>query len=84
METREDGNGCEVAGVSREVMAQFSSRGVSIGPELAKLAAEYERVHGKPPSKRTLWLLHQQAGQRTRRTKAESRRTVNGRCTTRN
>ena len=78
METREDGNGCEVAGVSREVMAQFSSRGVSIGPELAKLAAEYERVHGKPPSKRTLWLLHQQAGQRTRRTKAESRRTVNG------
>ena len=32
METREDGNGCEVAGVSREVMARFSSRGVSIGP----------------------------------------------------
>jgi hypothetical protein len=78
METREDGNGCEVAGVTREVMQQFSSRGVSIGPALAKMAAEYERVHGKPPSKRTLWLMHQQAGQRTRRTKAEARRTVNG------
>jgi hypothetical protein len=78
METREDGNGCEVTGVSKEAMRQFSSRGVSIGPELAKLAAEYERVHSKPPSRRTLWLLHQQAGQRTRRTKAEARRTVNG------
>ena len=77
METREDGNGCEVAGVPK-VMQMFSSRGVAIGPELAKLAAEYERVHGKPPSKRTLWLLHQQAGQRTRRSKAEARRTVNG------
>ena len=78
METREDGNGCEVAGVSKKVMQMFSSRGVAIGPELAKLAAEYERVHGKAPSKRTLWLLHQQAGQRTRRSKAEARRTVNG------
>ena len=26
-------------------------------------------MHGKPPSRRTLWLLHQQAGQNTRRTK---------------
>ena len=42
------------------------------------LAREYQAVHGKPPSRRTLWLLHQQAGQRTRRTKAEARRTLTG------
>jgi len=30
------------------------------------------------PARRTLWLLHQQAGQNTRRTKAEARRTVAG------
>ena len=34
--------------------------------------------YGKPPSRRTLWLLHQQAGQNTRRTKAEARRTIAG------
>jgi conjugative relaxase-like TrwC/TraI family protein len=78
MVPREDGNGCEIGGVDPAVMARFSSRSVSIGPELAELAAEYERMHGKPPSQRTLWLLHQQAGQNTRRTKAEARRTVGG------
>ena len=35
-------------------------------------------MHGKPPSRRTLWLLHQQAGQNTRRTKAQARRTIAG------
>ena len=35
-------------------------------------------MHGKPPTRRTLWLLHQQAGQNTRRTKAEARRTIAG------
>ena len=75
---RRDGNGCEVGGVSQEVMDQFSSRGVAVTGELARLAAEWERVHGKPPSRRVLWQLHQQAGQNTRRTKAEARRTVNG------
>jgi conjugative relaxase-like TrwC/TraI family protein len=83
MEDREDGNGCEVAGISKAVMKRFSSRGVAIGPEVAALAAEYEQVHGKPPSKRTLWLMHQQAGQRTRRSKAESLRTVGGAVTKR-
>jgi conjugative relaxase-like TrwC/TraI family protein len=78
MVPREDGNGCEVGGVDPAVMQRFSSRSVSIGPELAQLAAGYERLHGKPPSRRTLWLLHQQAGQNTRRTKAEARRTVGG------
>jgi len=78
MVPREDGNGCEIGGVSPEVMARFSSRAVSIGPEVAEMAAEYERVHGKPPSQRTLWLMRQHVGQNTRRTKAEARRTVGG------
>jgi conjugative relaxase-like TrwC/TraI family protein len=78
MMPRRDGNGCEVAGVSQQVMDQFSSRGVAVTGELARLAAEWERVHGKPPSKRVLWQLHQQAGQNTRRSKSEARRTVNG------
>jgi conjugative relaxase-like TrwC/TraI family protein len=79
MVPRRDGNGCEVGGVSHEVMDRFSSRGVAVTGELARLAAEWERIHCKPPSKRVLWQLHQQAGQNTRRAKAEARRTVNGR-----
>jgi TrwC relaxase len=80
MVPRADGNGCEVGGVSEKVMARFSSRAAAIGPELAKLAGQWKAAHGgKEPSARTLWLLHQQAGQKTRRTKAQARRTVAGR-----
>jgi len=38
--------------------------------------ADGNGVHGRPPSRRTLWLLHQQAGQNTRRSKAQARRTM--------
>src|SRR5262249_53525326 len=51
---------------------------VAITGELRRLAAEYEASHGTPPSRRTLWLLHQQAGQNTRRSKNEARRTLAG------
>ena len=78
MVPRADGNGAEVGGVSQEVMDLFSSRAVAVTGELKRLAREYEDKHGKPPSRRTLWLLHQQAGQNTRRTKAEARRTIAG------
>lgn len=78
MVAREDGNGCEVAGVDEAVCKQFSSRSVAIGPQIAALAAEYERLHGRAPSKRTLWLLGQQAAARTKRSKAESLRTAGG------
>ena len=70
MVPRADGNGAEVGGVSQDVMDLFSSRAVAVTGELDRLAREYEAVHGKPPSRRTLWLLHQQAGQNTRRTKS--------------
>ena len=78
MVPRADGNGAEVGGVSQDVMDLFSSRAVAVTGELERLAREYQAVHGKPPSRRTLWLLHQQAGQNTRRTKAEARRTIAG------
>jgi conjugative relaxase-like TrwC/TraI family protein len=78
MVPRADGNGAEVGGVSQDVTDLFSTRAVAVTGELDRLAREYEAVHGKPPSRRTLWLLHQQAGQNTRRTKAEARRTIAG------
>ena len=59
-------------------MDLFSSRAVAVTSETARLAREYKRVHGRAPSRRTLWLLHQQAGQNTRRTKAQARRTIAG------
>jgi hypothetical protein len=80
MVARADGNGAEIGGVSQDVIDLFSSRAVAVTGELKKLAQEYEASHGKPPSRRTLWLLHQQAGQNTRRTKSQARRTVGGRA----
>ena len=79
MVPRTDGNGAEVGGVSQDVIGLFSSRAVAVIGELDRLAREYQAVHGKPPSRRTLWLLHQQAGQNTRRTKSQARRTIAGR-----
>jgi conjugative relaxase-like TrwC/TraI family protein len=78
MVPRADGNGAEVGGVSQDVIELFSSRAVAVTGELDRLAAEYQAAHGRPPSRRTLWLLHQQAGQNTRRTKAQARRTIAG------
>ena len=78
MVPREDGNGTEVGGVSQDVIDLFSSRSRALTPELKALIGQYQKIHGKPPSKRTIWLLGQQAAQNTRRTKAEARRTVAG------
>ncbi len=78
MVPRADGNGAEVGGVSKDVMDLFSSRNRSITPELARLIDHYTKAKGHPPSKRTIWLLGQQAAQNTRRTKAQARRMVAG------
>src|ERR1019366_6883674 len=78
MVPRADGNGAEVGGVSQDVMELFSSRAVAVTGELKSLAQDHQDKHGKPPPRRTLWLLHQQAGQNTRRTKTEARRTIAG------
>ena len=82
MVPREDGNGAEVGGISQDVMNLFSSRSRALTPELKTLISQYQKAHGKPPSKRTIWLLGQQAAQNTRRTKAEARRTVAGQAGT--
>jgi len=82
MVPRPDGNGAEVGGVSQDVMDLFSSRSRALTPELQALIGQYQTAHGRPPSKRTIWLLGQQAAQNTRRTKAEARRTVAGRADT--
>jgi conjugative relaxase-like TrwC/TraI family protein len=79
MVPRADGNGAEIGGVGQDVKDLFSSRSVAVTGELNRLERQYEAVYGKPPSRRTLWLLHQQAGQNTRRTKAQARRTIAGR-----
>ena len=78
MVPRADGNGAEVGGVSQDVIDLFSSRARSLTAELKTLTSQYQTVHGRPPSKQTVWLLGQQAAQNTRRTKAEARRTVAG------
>jgi conjugative relaxase-like TrwC/TraI family protein len=78
MVPRPDGNGSEVGGVSQQVMDLFSSRSRALTPELTQMIQQYTQKHGKPPSKRTIWLLGQQAAQNTRRTKAEARRAVAG------
>ena len=82
MVPRPDGNGAEVGGISQDVMNLFSSRSRALTPELKTLISQYQKTHGKPPSKRTIWLLGQQAAQNTRRTKAEARRTVAGQAGT--
>ena len=82
MVPRADGNGAEVGGVSQDVMELFSSRSRALTPELKTLIAQYRQAHGNAPSKRTIWLLGQQAAQNTRRTKAQARRTVAGQAGT--
>jgi TrwC relaxase/AAA domain len=82
MVPRTDGNGAEVGGVSQDVMDLFSSRSRALTPELKTLISQYQSTHGRPPSKRTIWLLGQQAAQNPRRTKAEARRTVAGQAGT--
>jgi hypothetical protein len=71
---RQDGNGCEVGGVSQRVMDLFSSRKAALGPEVAKMAEAYRRKYGHEPSKRTLWLMGQQAAAKTRRPKSDARK----------
>jgi hypothetical protein len=57
-------------------MDLFSLRSRALTPELKALIGQ--KIYGKPPSKRAIWLLVQQAAQNTRRTIAEAKRTVAG------
>jgi AAA domain/TrwC relaxase len=70
MVQQESGNAFEAGGVEQATMDAFSvrTRG-QIDPELRAEAAEYERVHGRPPSARTLWEWRQHIARSTRKAK---------------
>ena len=70
MVQQETGNAFEVGGVEQATMDAFSvrTRG-QIDPELRAEAAEYERLHGRPPSARTLWEWRQHIARSTRKAK---------------
>jgi conjugative relaxase-like TrwC/TraI family protein len=81
MVERPDGNGAEVGGVSQQVMDQFSSRAQAINGRLRTWADQYTARHGKPPSRRTIYLMGQEIAKDTRRPKAEARRMAGGKVT---
>ena len=78
MVERADGNGAEVGGVSQQVMDRFSSRARAIDGRLRTWAGQYTATHGKPPSRRTIYLMGQEIARDTRRPKAEAKRMAGG------
>ena len=81
MVERADGNGAEVGGVSQQVMDQFSSRARAIDGRLRTWVDQYTATHGKPPSRRTIYLMGQEIAKDTRRPKAEAKRMAGGKVT---
>jgi TrwC relaxase len=78
MTERTDGNGAEVGGVSQQVMDRFSSRARTIDGRLRTWVDQYIARHGKPPSRRTIYLMGQEIASGTRRPKAEAKRMAGG------
>jgi hypothetical protein len=81
MTDRADGNGAEIGGVSQQVMDQFSSRARAINGRLRTWVDQYTARHGKPPSRRTIYLMGQEIAKDTRRPKAEAKRMAGGKVT---
>jgi len=81
MTERADGNGAEVGGVSQQVMDQFSSRARAIDGRLRTWVHQDTVKHGKPPNKRTIYLMGQEIAKDTRRPKAEAQRMAGGKVT---
>ena len=81
MTGRADGNGAEVGGVSEQVMDRFSSRARAIDGRLRTWVGQYTDTHGKPPSRRTVYLMGQEIAKDTRRPKAEAQRMAGGNVT---
>ncbi|MFI8632316.1 MobF family relaxase [Microbacterium sp. NPDC077663] len=69
-EARERGAGrmtaWEIAGVSQELVDEFSSRTRDIERSKDRLVAEYTERHGRAPSRKMLWQIRQQATLETR------------------
>ena len=66
---RADGHGREVRGVSRKLMAEFSSRRQSINALTERLARRFREQHGYAPDARALGELRQWANHQSRRAK---------------
>jgi hypothetical protein len=66
---RADGHGREVAGVSRELMEEFSSRRQTITTLTERLAREFQTQHGYEPDARALGKLRQWASHASRAAK---------------
>ena len=81
MDGRADGNGAEIGGVSQQVMDRFSSRARAIDGKLRTWVDQYTARHGKPPSRRTVYLMGQQIAKDTRGPKAEAKRMAGGQVT---
>jgi conjugative relaxase-like TrwC/TraI family protein len=81
MVDRADGNGAEVGGVSQQVMDQFSSRAHAINGKLRQWVEQYTAKYGKPPGRRTIYLMGQEIAKDTRRPKAEAQRMAGGKVT---
>jgi conjugative relaxase-like TrwC/TraI family protein len=81
MTGRADGNGAEIGDVSQQVMDRFSSRARAINGRLRKWVDQYTARHGKPPSRRTIYLMGQEIAKDTRRPKAEVKRMAGGQVT---
>ena len=63
--------GCEIEGISRSDIDCFSTRRQSVDEALREEAAEFERKHGRAPSERELFQMHQEAWDSTRKLKPE-------------
>jgi conjugative relaxase-like TrwC/TraI family protein len=81
MVARADGNGAEVGGVSQQVMDRFSSRARAIDGRLRKWVDQYTAKYGKPPGRRTIYLMAEEIAKDTRRPKTQARRMAGGRVT---
>jgi conjugative relaxase-like TrwC/TraI family protein len=81
MTGRADGNGAEIGGVSQQVMDRFTSRARAIDGRLRTWVDQYTARHGKPPSRRTIYLMGQEIAKDTRRPKAEAKRMAGGKVT---
>jgi TrwC relaxase len=81
MTERADGNGAEIGGVSPQVMDQFSSRARAIDGKLRGWVDQYTARHGKPPSRRTIYLMGQEIARDTRRPKTEAKWMAGGKVT---
>lgn len=66
---RADGHGREIRGVSRALMAEFSTRRQSINELTERLARQFQARHGHAPDARALGELRQWANHESRRAK---------------